>query len=202
MNASERILLSVAVVVLIGGSLFDLYEFNMQGTINSSASFSRSGGISNSLTTQSVVTTVIASTVFAPSTTLSSNTTQSACTTVYPAGESWFFLRVVSDTNQTPIEGARVTATHQVTSPTCPGSPQTTTEITLAFTTSDTEWYSFDTSFSGTYSIVVAYSGHNYSFSSHGAGAEMAACESLYIPSGRMNVTITPEFVSTCPPTG
>lgn len=201
MKGKVWLLLSVAVVVLLAGSLFDLYEFNMQGTRTSSASFNSSSGIGTSFTTQIVATTIINSTVFTSSTTaLSSSTT--TCTTIYPAGENWFYLRVVSDTNPTPIVDARVTATHQVTSPTCSGSPQTTTEIALGFTTTNAEWYPLDTSFSGPYSIVVTYSGHSYSLSSDGGRAESATCETLYIPSGRTNVTTTSEFVSTCPSTG
>jgi hypothetical protein len=163
------------------------------GGVGKSSSISNLvGAISTFTTAQTVRTTIIASTVFAPSsTTTSSGNTSASCTVVYPAGESWLFLRVVSDSNQTPIVGARVTATHEVTPPACLGSARTTTGITLAFTTNNAEWYSFDTSFSGTYSIVVAYSGHSYSLNSESGNAETATCESLYIPSGRITVNVT-----------
>ena len=200
MKGVERLLVSVAVVVLLGGSLFDLYEFGTQATRSNSASFTTSSSIGASFTTQSVVTTIINSTVFPPSTTsTSSNTSQTACTTVVPGGENTLFLRVVSDANQTPIAGARVTATHDVFAG-CYGSPRTTTEATLAFTTSNAEWYSLDTLFSGSYSIVVNYSGHSYSLSSDigQAEAETATCLSLYLPSGRTNATITTPFTLTC----
>jgi hypothetical protein len=134
MKGSERALTSAAVVVLLAGSLFDLYEFSMEGTTsspggagNSSSINNLVGAISTFTTAQTVHTTIIASTVFAPSTTTSSGNTSTLCTVVYPAGENTLFLRVVSDSNQTPVVGARVTATHNVTGPTCYGSVQTTT---------------------------------------------------------------------------
>jgi len=200
MNNRTWLLLSVAIVILLAGTVFDLYEFNIQGTTTSSARFSSSSGNSASFTTQSVVTTIVNSTVFLPSTTsTSSNTSQTACTIVYPGGENALFLRVVSDANQTPIAGVRVTVTHDVLTG-CYGSPRTTTEVALAFTTSNAEWYSLDTLFSGPYSIVVTYSGHNYSLSSDvgQAQANTATCLSLYLPSGRTNATITTPFVLAC----
>lgn len=107
---------------------------------------------------------------------------------------------MVSDANQTPVVGARVTATHEVTGPTCVGSAQTTTQITLAFTTSIAERYSFDTSFGGSYSIAVTYSGHSYSLNlgSGNAEAQTATCESLYIPSGRTTLNVTALMVLDC----
>jgi len=197
MKGVERSLLSAAVLLLVAGSLFDLYEFNGQGAHSSAPSTSTKGIITSS-TTPSVVTTIINSTVFPFSTiSVSSNTSQTACTTVLPSGENPLFLRVVSDANQTPIAGARVTATHDVITG-CYGSPRTTTRVTLAFTTSNAEWYSLDTFLSGPYSMVVAYSGHSYSLSSDGGSAESATCLSLYLPSGRTNATITTPFVMTC----
>src|SRR6266480_1640371 len=106
MKGKMRLLLAVAVLVLLAGSSFDLYEFSMQGTTSSPNGFNSATVASSSFITQSVVTTVIASTLFAPSTTLSISATQTACTTIYPAMRSMLFLRVVSDTNQTPIVGA------------------------------------------------------------------------------------------------
>jgi hypothetical protein len=74
MKGSERVILSAAVVVVIAGSLFDLYEFSMEGTTSSPGGVSNStssinnlvGAISTFTTAQTVRTTIIASTVFAP----------------------------------------------------------------------------------------------------------------------------------------
>ena len=122
MKGSEHVILSAAVVVMFAGSLFDLYEFRMEGTTSSPGGVSSSSSINNPVgaistftTAQAVHTTILNSTVFAPSMTTSSGNTSTVCTVVYPMGENALFLRVISDTNQTPIVGARVTATHNVT---------------------------------------------------------------------------------------
>ena len=138
-----------------------------------------------------------------PSTSTTSSST-SLCTIIYPAGESWTYLRVVYDSNQTPVAGAQVTVTYQGTAPTCYGSSATTTEGKLTLTTNSTEWNSLDISDSqvSSYSIVVTYSGHSYTITPSGVGpAETATCVSLYIPSGTTNFTTTAEFQPTCPQT-
>ena len=69
----------------------------------------------------------------------------------------------------------------------------------MAFTTDDAEWYSFDTLSSGSYSIVVTYSGHSYGLNPGAATeAQTATCETLYIPSGRTTVNVTAPMVLDC----
>jgi hypothetical protein len=132
-------------------------------------------------------------------TTTSSNGTQSTCTLPEPTGPGPFFLRVVSDSNQTPIVGAQVTANSQTTTTGCNGS-QTSAQTTLTFTTNNTEWYSLDTANRAGYSIVVTYSGHTYNLTSGFAvGPIFVTCASLYLPSGETNVTMgAPQGVG-CP---
>jgi len=164
---------------------------------------STGSSVNPSQSTQEVVTTILNSTVLppSPSTNQFSSTTQTSCTIPVHAGENLgLFLRVVSDANQKPIMGARVTATYQVIQTPCIGSPPTITEIALAFTTSNTEWYAFDSQNGGPYSIVVSYSGHIHSLTMQGQ-AESAVCESLDVPSGRTNVTVV-GYVSTCSSVG
>jgi hypothetical protein len=94
----------------------------------------------------------------------STSSITSQCTIVYPAGESWTFLRVVYDSNLTPVAGAQVTVTSQGTAPTCYGSSATTTERMLTFITNSTEWHNWTSQIQRRcYSIVVTYSGHSYS---------------------------------------
>jgi hypothetical protein len=99
-----------------------------------------------------------------------------------PAGSGVgpLYLMVVSDSDQTPIVGANVTATGQVTTTSCNGS-QTTTRQTVTFTTTKTEWHQLDTSDVASYSIVVTYSGHSYNFTARVNGGPIpVTCATLY----------------------
>ncbi len=106
-------------------------------------------------------------------------------------------LRVVSDSNQTPVSGALVTATSLPAGylpANCQG-PQKTS----SFTTNSTEWYSPSANWAGGFSLVVKYSGHSYSFTVN-LPVESLTCASLYVPSGMKNVTFA-GFSNTCPST-
>ena len=106
-------------------------------------------------------------------------------------------LRVVSDSNGTPISGAQVTATSISASyiAACAQGPSTT----VKFTTSNEEWYPVNASdWPSGFSLVVKYSGHSYSFTV-GVPVMDMVCASLYIPSGTMNST-NAGFSDTCPP--
>lgn len=106
-----------------------------------------------------------------------------------------FDLRVIWDSNQTPVVGAMVNATthpDSVNGQPC-GQPQS-----QYFTTSGgREWYSLGTYNIGGYSILVKYSGQSYTLTA-GLSPLSTTCASLYLPSGRTNVTIA-YLSSTCP---
>jgi hypothetical protein len=111
------------------------------------------------------------------------------------AGPGLFALRVVSDSNQTPVSGAQVTATSIPGGPGCQAAQPSTT---LKFTTNGTEWYSLSTAnWPSGFSLVVKYSGQSYDFTVS-VPIEVLTCASLYIPSGMTNVT-NAGFQNTCP---
>jgi hypothetical protein len=95
MKGSERALLSAATVVLLAGSLFDLYEFNKQGASSSSSSIAPTF-----LTTGFVTGTSV----------------DSASDTFFTgqcgpsSGGGGFELRVVSDSTGTPVSGETINA--------------------------------------------------------------------------------------------
>ncbi len=121
-----------------------------------------------------------------------STTTSVECTITGQPGP--FFLRVVWDSNQTPVAGARVEAT---TRPASVNGYQCSNPSILNFTTaSNTEWYSLPSQNEAGYFLVVSYSGQTYNFTA-GLAPVSVTCASLYIPSGRTDVTIT-EFQTTC----
>jgi hypothetical protein len=119
-------------------------------------------------------------------------TTSTVCIILGQPGP--FFLRVVSDSDQSPLVGATVAATNEPAL--CNGVPATS-QTTTTFTTSDTGWYSLVSENDGGYSLLVNYSGQSYSFIADLRPVSVT-CATLYIPSGMTNVTIT-EFQTTCP---
>jgi hypothetical protein len=112
-------------------------------------------------------------------------------------GPGSFSLRVVFDSNQTPVSGAQVTAT-SIPSDYLPTNCQGA-QTTFKFTTNDTEWYSLPANWYGGFSLVVRYSGQSYSFTVS-LPVESLTCSSLYVPSGRTNSTLF-TFQNDCPPT-
>jgi hypothetical protein len=107
------------------------------------------------------------------------------------------FLRITSDSSSVPVAGAQVIAIHKQANDTCNGVLWPGQTSTTSFTTNGTTaWYSLDTTNDGSYSFVVAYSGHVYNFSA-GMAPVSATCAALYVPSGRTNVTTT-EIKTTC----
>jgi hypothetical protein len=139
-----------------------------------------------------VTTTVtVAPTNSATLTTTTSSQQTTVITSCTISGEPGpFYLRVVSDSNQTPIAGAHVAATDE---PACPPSP-----TTLTFITNNTEWYSLNSQNNLGYSLVVTYAGQTYDFHASLRPLFMT-CVSLYVPSGNTNVTMT--FQASCPTT-
>lgn len=104
------------------------------------------------------------------------------------------FFRIISDSNQTPIAGATIKATNQPAY--CNNSPANE-QATSSFTTSaGTRWYSFDTENDAGYSFVVTYLGQTYTLQANLRPLSVT-CATLYVPSGRTNMTIT-EFQTSC----
>src|SRR5271169_473670 len=123
----------------------------------------------------------------------SSTTTSIECVITGQPGP--FFLRVVWDSNQTPVAGARVEAT---TRPASVNGYPCSNPSTVNFTTSSiTGWRSLPTQNEGGYMLVVSYSGQTYNFTA-GLAPLAVTCASLFIPSGKTNVTIT-GFQTACP---
>ncbi len=112
----------------------------------------------------------------------------------FNAGPLGLGLRVVSDGNQTPIAGAQVEATN--TALLCDGAPADS-QKTTSFVTNGTEWNYLDIGEDASYSFLITYSGHSYNFST-GLGVEAFTCATLFLPSGRTNVTFA-EFQNGCP---
>jgi len=124
-------------------------------------------------------------------TTTTTTMTATACVIFGQPGP--IFLRILSDSTLKPVVGAQVVATNQPAL--CNGSPATG-RTTVTFTTSGTEWYSLDSENDAGYSFLVSYSGQNYTFMANLAPVSVT-CATLFIPSGRTNITIT-EFQTTC----
>jgi hypothetical protein len=124
--------------------------------------------------------------------TLPTQTAAAECTISGQPGP--ILLRVVSDYSQTPVVGAVVKATNQ---PAYCGSYPATEQATTSFTTTaGTEWYSLDSQNNAGYAFAVTYLGQTYTFQAD-LRPLSATCATLYVPSGRTNVTIT-EFQSSC----
>ena len=125
--------------------------------------------------------------------TSSSESTQQSLTCVISGQPGDMFLRVISDSNQTPVGGARVTATNE---PASCGSAYSTvtvaanTQTTVMFTTrSSAEWYPLSGENNAGYMFVVTYEGQTYSFTAL-LRPLSATCATLYLPSGNTNVSI------------
>jgi len=140
-------------------------------------------------TSTTTITTTLTST--------SSVTTQSTCIEPGLINNGPIFVRVASDSNQTPVVGAQVTATSQSLTFACDGSVLATSQTRLTFTTNNTEWYSLSGQNDGSYSIAVEYSDQSYNLTANLKPVSVV-CASLYIPSGRENIT-TIVGQSACP---
>lgn len=126
----------------------------------------------------------------------SSSITRTSASCVISGQPGPLFLRVVSDSNETPVAGAVVTATNE--SAYCGGLPATS-ETSETFTTNSTEWYSLDSENSAGYSFTVKYQGQTYDFSASLAPVT-ETCATLFVPSGQTSVSME-EFQTTCPST-
>jgi hypothetical protein len=104
-----------------------------------------------------------------------------------------FLLRVISDSTQLPVAGAQVSAANEPAY--CNGSPATG-KATTTLITNSTQWYSLDPANNAGYSVVVRYSGQTYMFTA-ALRPVSTTCATLFVPSGRTNITMT-EFQTTC----
>jgi hypothetical protein len=66
----------------------------------------------------------------------------------------------------------------------------------MTFITNSTEWYSLDTTNNAGYTFAIVYSGQSYTVTAD-LRPISTTCATLFVPSGRMNSTIT-EFQSSC----
>lgn len=125
-----------------------------------------------------------------PATTTSQVNT-SMCTTVQPGT---VFITVASDTNQSPVAAALVTATNV---PGYCGDNPAVAQTTITFLTDgNTIWYSLSGQDNEGYTFSVRYQGQTYGFSIV-LEPLSTTCAILYVPSGTANVTQTIE--PSCP---
>ena len=96
-------------------------------------------------------------------------------------------FRVLSDSNLEPVVGVNVTAVNIPAI--CNGSPATS-QTTEVFTTNGTEWIPFSGYDNYQYDFVAKYLGHTYTLTATLEPVSLT-CATLYVPSGRTNVTIT-----------
>ncbi len=130
-----------------------------------------------------------------------STSRQTIITSCEPGGESGpFAIRVLFDSNQSPVAGAQVSAMNQPGGVTCNGTSSylLTSQTTVTFTTNHTEWYYLDSGPDAGYSVTVTYAGQHYNLTAT-FRPEFAYCATLFVPSGRTNASGS-EFQTTCQP--
>ena len=103
------------------------------------------------------------------------------------------FLRVLSDSTLKPVAGVLVLAINRPAL--CNGSPATNKTVET-LTTNETEWLPLPSDNNYQYSFIANYLGHTYNFTANLSPVSMT-CATLFVPSGRTNVTIT-EFQNVC----
>ena len=187
--------LSLAVVILVA-ALVVVSESSSAKT-TTSTSFS-------TVTRQQVTTTTEVSTVSANYTeefttlvTLTSSVSRlTECVDEGPPGP--LELRVLNDSSMVPVIGANVTATNTPIYCRGNGNQPLDDNVTVLFTTGPTEWYSiYGEGPDASFAVNVTYAGQNYSFVAD-LHAESATCATLFLPSGRTNVTAAGTFDLTC----
>jgi hypothetical protein len=148
-----------------------------------------------------VLHVTVVSAPMSSTTTSSTSSSQQSTTCIISGQPGPIFLRVISDSNQTPVAGAQVATTNQ---PAYCGngitSSPTNNQMTVTFTTSSsTEWYSLDSENNTGYSFVITYLGQTYTFTANLRPLSLT-CATLFVPSGRTSVSIE-EFQTNCNPT-
>lgn len=151
------------------------------------------------MSTEEATTTVTqAGVAFTTIITKAASTASFTCTDSAPTGP--FFLRVLSDSTMEPVPGANVTATNRPVI--CNGTLPLADNVTVLFTTGATEWYLLSSDgVDAAWSVTVKYDGQAYSLTEN-MNIISATCATLFLPSGRTNVTVY-GYQSTCgPPPG
>jgi hypothetical protein len=126
-------------------------------------------------------------------TTGSTNSSQHAVTTTLISGDcitsfgtpQGAFFRVLYDSNSSPVVAVSVVATPTLT--------YDCYAYRTSFTTNGSEWYALDYQNAGSFLIKVNYLGHNYNVTMSLAMSDFN-CGTLYLPSGKTNVTSTPSL--------
>ena len=125
----------------------------------------------------------------------SSSTTLVSSTCIFPGQPMGVFLRVISDSNSSPIVGANVTGSYTfaytcyITPPnsSTPTPQLTTSQSIQPFTTNNTEWYRFSAFNDGLYSLTVTYAGQSHDLAATGRPS-IYTCAIIYLPSGNASV--------------
>jgi hypothetical protein len=175
---------------------------NPGGPVSLSTSSTSSEGSSTTYSTSSSTSASLSSTSSstASSTTTTSSSIQQSATCIILGQPGGIFLRMISDSNQTPIGGAHVTATNEPAyCGSATSSSAATNPATVTFTTNSTEWYSLDSKNNAGYTFTVTYLGQTYTLEASLRPVSVT-CATLFIPSGRTSVTID-EFQTNCNPT-
>ena len=105
-------------------------------------------------------------------------------------------LRVLSDSTMAPVAGANVTAINKPLF--CSDGYPLDNNVTITFTTGSAEWYSlYGQGADASFSVTIQFAGRSHAFTADLA-PEAAKCATLYLPSGRTNVTSAGTFNLTC----
>ena len=182
----------VAVVIVLVVATMAFVVLSLQTSTPPHGTASNTSSASSSSSSPSSATPAMSTT------TISTLSGEPPC---YPAGESGpFGLRILFDSNQSPVAGAQVRATNQPAGESCNGSPSypLTNLTTVSFTTNNyAGWYYLDSGPDAGYWIGVTYLGQNYNLTAS-FHPEYAYCLTLFLPSGKTNSTGT-EFQTSCP---
>jgi hypothetical protein len=185
-QAVERttVALSTAVVLLASTSILVFFE----------PQFLSRTATSTTVTTTTQTVTETASEGF--TTIITRTLTSSGATTCVDLGPPGpLFLGVVSDSAMAPVSGANVTAMNR---PLLCGNGQPLDDnVTIIFTTGGAKWYSLSHGADASFSLAVRYAGRIYTFTVD-LHPEAATCATLFVPSGRTNVTSSATFQFTC----
>jgi hypothetical protein len=181
MKGSERALVSAAVVVLLAGSSFDLYEFNMQGT----SSIRSNSSISTFLTTGFVTWTRVSS----------SDTFLNSTICPPPVGGGGLELRVVSDSTGVPVSGETINAVDAARCIPSGGRAAETQVVYIdEFSAGKGGWPTpiISSDAEGTANnFTVSYQEATYSFVVNNVPPIGIVCVTLHVPSGNVTNTTT-----------
>lgn len=191
-----RVIAIIAVLIIIVGIVGIISLTSHPNTSTSS-----SASASTTLTTSSTATSSNASASTASTTRiLAVSLTNSTSLCTFPSGSGAVLLRVLSDSDSTPVAGALVTTSYEFPYTCVPGAnvASTTSQAFESFTTTSTEWYYFSGLNEGTFSFSVEYGGQTYDLTASQGGFAAYTCVTLEIPSGAVDTT----YGQSCSATG